>query len=405
MKIGFLNLDNPYSLLSVTFAKAGHTVCAYDENPDLERYFDPEDIFPEFTYTTDLKDAVADSDYVFIVHETKLDEYNDGSYPLRKITGQDYSSLASTFVELNSLLAPEQKVVLIGNVVPTTCKKLQQLIPTNPLMYMVFCTHFDVDKINTRQKFEYQVFQEHQYILLGLNTGLKQDPKFQAFQEDFKVFPQIENGRLTNATWEEAELANMCSRSWDAIHRTYMNSVQQLCSELGADTRCVNFLVRGHIKKNSVWKSGMGFNHDYSQTLCDMSNLTNQLGFGYDMFKETLTAREKQAKHIARKIIEQGTTSYFEEIVYDKHQLDDFFYLGRTPPKYYNSFMKLIQHYFVQFGGTVFEEPRGSEVYVPFPNSKIAKSMKIEGWRGRIFDIQEYYGRPFENDIMDGRTS
>jgi len=395
MRIGFLNLDNPYSSIAVEMSKEGHQVIAYDANAKLEKYFDATGEHKNFTFTTDLVKATKRCSYVFVLHQFLPERYYDGTAPMvkRGMQRQNLTHLIETFTELSKILKPSQTVILIGNVPPRTTRQLQELIPA-PILYLTAGENLDTEKINAREQFCSRYLEQNFPVYIGTPTGETKDKSFIAFDRDF-AFCGWTGENLVNGTWEDIELLNMCCRTFDAMNQTFVNTVQHLCAKIGADTR---FVLR-RIKKrtNHSFRAGIGLGCDYPQTLMDMSCLTNDIGLGYDPFSEMLLAREQQAKHIATKIRELGVNVKFGQTVPERHSSSEWFYSGRNIPTFYNSFIELVKHYVLQMGCVITEDIDETEVYVKSPYDELAPTL-TRGWIGTVFDITEYYGRPIEHE-------
>ena len=116
--------------------------------------------------------------------------------------------------------------------------------------------------------------------------------------------------------------------------------------------------------------------------------LAKELGLGYDMFDSIMTAREKQAEHMAMAILEHGKNVYFTSDSYKPGtDLKD------------GSYSLLLQYYVVKHGGQIvhgFDEP--VEVIVRVHESdKIAtddKTVIFDPWRTYPkADNVVYYGK------------
>ena len=406
MKVSVLNLDNPYSSLVMDMAEFGIEVCAYDANPDLERYFDPEKIYSNFSFTTNINKSIVDSEYIFLLHEMSVKKYYDGTTPMgnKKFVGQSYDGIVQTLSKIKSSLNKNQKIVLIGNVAPKTCRQLQEIVLDNELIYLCFATSMENTKIDFRESFKGKVFEKDaQHFHLGNRSGTE-NANTKKFISDFDFLPAIKLKKYWIATWEEVELLNMFSRSWDALQNTFLNTVQHTCSKIGADTKYVTKNIFSHMKNSGsqsrFWQAGTGFGYDYPQTLVDMSLLTNQIDLGYDIFKEMIIAREKQAKHIASKILEEGVAIMFSGISYDRHSMTHDFYLDRNLPEHFSSFVSLVKHYSVQMGAKLVDNHKDAEVYVCFSKDDKLASQLDGIWPGRVFEIQNYYGRRVKHNFI-----
>jgi UDPglucose 6-dehydrogenase len=201
-------------------------------------------------------------------------------------------------------------------------------------------------------------------------------------------YPRIETG-----TWEEMESIKIFYNTFISNKIALVNMIQDVAHKLGnMDVDKVTTALSNSTKRivsSAYMKAGMGDGGAcHPRDNIALRWLAKDLGLGYDLFEGIMTARERQAEHMALAILEHGNNVHFTSDSYKPGtDLVD------------GSYSLLVQHYVKKHGGQIvhgFDTP--VEVIVRVHESdKVSadeKTIIFDPWRSYPkADNVVYYGK------------
>jgi UDPglucose 6-dehydrogenase len=154
--------------------------------------------------------------------------------------------------------------------------------------------------------------------------------------------PRVEIG-----TWEEVESMKIFYNTFISNKIALVNMIQDVAYKTGnMDVDVVTRALAKSTKRivsSKYMKAGMGDGGAcHPRDNIALRWLAKELGLGYDLFESIMTAREKQAEHMAKAILEHGNNIYFTSDSYKPGtDLVD------------GSYSLLVQHYVKEHGGMI----------------------------------------------------
>ena len=184
-------------------------------------------------------------------------------------------------------------------------------------------------------------------IMIGTKEGVYETAlKAQQLENFYNVicdnYPRIEFG-----TWEEIESMKIFYNTFISNKIALVNMIQDVAHKLGhMDVDKVTQALSKSTKRivsDAYMKAGMGDGGAcHPRDNIALRWLAKDLGLGYDMFETIMTAREKQAEHMAKAILTHGKNIHFTSDTYKPGtDLVD------------GSYSLLVQHYVSKHGGQI----------------------------------------------------
>lgn len=292
-----------------------------------------------FPMMNSIQEAVTDRDIIFIAAPTPHDSMYGGETPTSHLPNKDfdYTIVTSILNEVNKYVNQSQLVVLISTVLPGTVRReLRQYITNarfiyNP--YLIAMGTIKYDMVNPEM------------LIIGTEDGsLTGDAKelIDFYKPILNNNPSIEVG-----TWDEAEAIKIFYNTFISTKIALVNMIQDVAERNGNMNVDVvtNALSNGttRITSSAYMRAGMGDGGAcHPRDNIALRYLAEELDLGYDLFDSIMTAREKQAENMAKKLLEHGKNV----TIIGKAYKPGVHYT-------YGSASMLVGHYVEQLGGTV----------------------------------------------------
>jgi UDPglucose 6-dehydrogenase len=287
MKVGFIGLGK----LGLSCAEV------MGEKYDVTGY----DIYPrqsdKIKIASSVKDAVEGKDIIFVAVQTPHDPIYDGSQPITHLPNKDfnYEIVKNTLGSINHHATENQLVVLISTVLPGTVRnELRQHISGarfiyNP--YLIAMGSVEWDMVNPEM------------VIIGTEDGSETgDAKLLT---DFYKSLMQNDPRYVVGTWDEAESIKIFYNTFISAKIGLVNMIQDVAminGNINVDV-VTDALASSTIRIMSpkYMKAGMGdAGPCHPRDNIALRFLAERLGLGYDLFDAIMSAREIQAKNIAK---------------------------------------------------------------------------------------------------------
>ena len=305
-KIGFIGLGKLGMPCAEAIADKGFDVTGYDILPKSS---------DKITIKDTIKELVEDRDIVFVATPTPHEDGYDGREPTSHLPVKDfnYDAVKKVLTKCNDNMNTDQTLVLISTVLPGTIRReFAPLITNTKLLYNPYLIAMGTvadDMINPEM------------IMIGTKKGNYETAHKAQQLESFygmvcKDFPRVEFG-----TWEEVESMKIFYNTFISNKIALVNMIQDVAHRLGnMDVdRVTQALAKStkRIVSPAYMKAGMGDGGAcHPRDNIALRWLAKSLDLGYDMFESIMTAREQQAKTMARAILTHGTNIWFSSDSY-----------------------------------------------------------------------------------------
>ena len=340
-KIGFIGLGKLGLPCAEAISKKGFDVTGYDVEQKSHS---------KITIKATIKDLVADRDIVFVAVPTPHEDGYDGRQPTSQLPVKDfnYDTVKQVIARCDENMSRGQTLVLISTVLPGTVRReIAPLLKNTGLVYNPYLIAMGTvadDMVNPEM------------IMIGTEWGLKGElcrQRSELLESFYNTvcdnYPRVEIG-----TWEEVESMKIFYNTFISNKIALVNMIQDVAQKLGNMNvdRVTEALANStkRIVSSKYMKAGMGDGGAcHPRDNIALRWLAKDLGLGYDLFEGIMTAREKQAEHMAKAILEHGKNINFTSDSYKPGtNLVD------------GSYSLLVQHYVKKHGGTIvdgMEEP------------------------------------------------
>ena len=291
----------------------------------------------------DLREAVKDRDIIFIAVPTPHEPGYDGREPTsdKEVKDFNYDAVKDTLKRLNDICDAQQAVVLISTVLPGTIRRELAPIMTNTGLvynpYLIAMGTVADDMINPEM------------IMIGTEWGLKGELCKQRSEllESFYNAVCDTSPRVEIGTWEEVESMKIFYNTFISNKIALVNMIQDVAQKIGNMNvdKVTQALAKStkRIVSQAYMKAGMGDGGAcHPRDNIALRWLAQELGLGYDLFESIMTAREKQAEHMAKAILLHGNNVFFTS---------DSYKPGTN--LVHGSYSLLVQHYVKQHGGQI----------------------------------------------------
>ena len=331
-KIGFIGLGKLGMPCAEAIRKKGFHVAGYDiayKSSDLVEIRDS------------IEDVCRDRDIVFVATPTPHEDGYDGRNPTSHLPPRDfnYDAVKEVLRECNKYVRNEQTLVLISTVLPgTTRRELAPIVTNTNLIYnpyLIAMGSVGWDMINPEM------------IMIGTKKGVYETAYKAQHLESF--YNQVCDNflRIEFGTWEETESIKIFYNTFISNKLSLVNMIQDVSEKLGhMDVDNVtNALAKStkSITSSAFMKAGMGDGGAcHPRDNIALRWLAKELNLGYDLFESIMTARERQAEHMALAILKHGENIHFTSDTYKPGtQLVN------------GSYSLLVQHYVQKHGGQI----------------------------------------------------
>ena len=380
-KIGFIGLGKLGLPCAEAIAEKGFDVTGYDTGR----------VSTDLTIKETIKNLVSDRDIVFVAVPTPHEDGYDGRKPTSHLPVKDfdYDVVKKVIAKCDEHMTRDQTLVLISTVLPGTIRReLAPLMNNTGLVYNPYLIAMGTvanDMTNPEM------------IMIGTEWGLKGElckQRSELLESFYNTvcdnYPRVEFG-----TWEEVESMKIFYNTFISNKIALVNMIQDVAQRLGnmnVDT-VTQALAKStqRIVSRAYMKAGMGDGGAcHPRDNIALRWLAQKLGLGYDLFESIMTAREKQAEHMAKAILQHGNNVFFTSDSYKPGtNLVD------------GSYSLLVQHYVVKHGGQIvhgFDNPVEVIVRVHESDQIITDDKTI------IFDPWRSYPKA-DNVVYDGKYS
>ena len=302
MRISFIGLGKLGMPCAEAFAKKGYTdIAGYDVLQKQSEFVD---------IKSTLADAIKDRDVVFVATPTPHEEGYDGREPTSHKQPKDfnYDTVKKVLTECNSLMNNKQVVVLISTVLPGTIRREFAPIMTNVKLiynpYLIAMGTVGYDMINPEM------------IMIGTKKGVEETAVKAGWLKSLYKDVCENDPRIAFGTWEEVEAMKIFYNTFISNKIALVNMIQDVANKLGhMDVdKVTQALAKStqRIVSPAYMKAGMGDGGAcHPRDNIALRWLAKELDLGYDMFETIMTAREKQAEHMAKAILTHGENVFF----------------------------------------------------------------------------------------------
>jgi len=332
--VGFIGLGKLGLPCAEACARKGHDVTGFDtvtKTSDLIKI------------KNNLQDAVIDRDIIFVSVPTPHEQGYDGREPTstKPVKDFDYTTVKKVLGDLNEICQRQQLVVLISTVLPGTCRRqLSDICHKIGLVYNPYLIAMGTvadDMVNPEM------------IMIGTQKGwtAKRCSYKMEILTKFYQFICENNPRIETGTWEDVEAMKIFYNTFISNKLALVNMIQDVSERLGhMDVDNVTRALGSSSKRitsASYMKAGMGDGGAcHPRDNIALRWLAKELDLGYDLFQGIMTAREKQAEHMALAILKHGENVHFTSDSYKPGtDLVD------------GSYSLLVQHYVKKHGGQI----------------------------------------------------
>lgn len=292
MKIGFIGIGKLGQPCAELIAAKGHDVTGYDIT---ERFSKSINI-----YNT-IYDTVKDRDIVFIAVPTPHDPDYDGRTPTAHLDPKDFSYdiVKQVLKEANNYMNKEQLLVLISTVLPGTVRReFVDLVSNTRFIYnpyLIAMGSVAWDMVNPEM------------VMIGTEDGSETGDAKQLV--DFYKTIMENNPRYVIGTWDECECIKVFYNTFISAKISLVNMIQDVAQRQGninvdiVTEALANSTMR--IMGPQYMKAGMGDGGAcHPRDNIALRYMAKQINLGYDLFDSIMTAREIQAKNLAKFIVD-----------------------------------------------------------------------------------------------------
>lgn len=347
MKIGFIGIGKLGMPCAEAIASKGHDVNGYDiaeVSSDLIKIYD------SIEYT------VSNRDIVFVAVPTLHDSNYDGRTPTAHLEPKDfdYSIVKDVLTEANRYMTKGQLLVLISTVLPgTTRREFVNLVPNTRFVYnpyLIAMGSVAWDMVNPEM------------IMIGTEDGSKTGDAKQLV--NFYKTIMENNPRYIVGTWDECECIKVFYNTFISAKIGLVNMIQDVAERQGN----INVDVVTEALANSTMrimgpqymKAGMGDGGGcHPRDNIALRYMAQELDLGYDLFDSIMNAREKQAKNLAKKLVDLAKENNQPIVVHRKAYNPNVSYCD-------GSYSLLIGHYCKALGiEPIYIDPLTGDNYQP----------------------------------------
>jgi len=294
MKIGFIGVGKLGMPCAEAIADKGHTVKGFDvANVSSNK----------ITVVDSIRDCVRDADIVFIAVPTPHDKRYDGQTPTSHLPTKDfnYDIVKDCLVKANENMTKDQLLVLISTVLPgTTRREFAHLVTHTRFIYnpyLIAMGSVAWDMVNPEM------------VMIGTEDGTETGDAKQLV--DFYKTIMENNPRYVIGTWDECECIKVFYNTFISAKIGLVNMIQDVAMKQGnIDVDVVtDALAKStmRIMGPQYMKAGMGDGGAcHPRDNIALRYMASELDLGYDLFDAIMTAREIQAKNLAKFLIKQA---------------------------------------------------------------------------------------------------
>ena len=287
LKVGFIGLGK-LGLPCAEVMGVKYDVTGYDIYPRSSTYVKISD---------NLRGAVAGRDIVFVAVQTPHDPDYDGSKPITHLPNKDfdYTQVKNVLREIDAWATPNQLVVLISTVLPGTVRRELRDCLTNARFiynpYLIAMGTVGWDMVNPEM------------VIIGTEDG-SETGDAKTLIDFYKPIMQ-NDPRYVVGTWDEAESIKIFYNTFISTKIGLVNMIQDVAMKNGnINVDIVTSALAAsttRIMSSKYMTAGMGdAGPCHPRDNIALRWLAENLQLGYDIFDTVMSAREMQARNLAR---------------------------------------------------------------------------------------------------------
>jgi len=306
------------------------------------------DIYPRQSQSVNICDSVKElvnaSDWIFIAVPTPHDEGYDGSVPSSHMEPRDFdhSAVKEAMSAVNKHAKSSKNIVLISTVLPGTTRR------------------YFVDLLNAKHQFFYNPYLiamgsvkwdmvNPEMIMIGTESG--SDGEAQELIDIYQPIMQ-NNPRYVTGTWDECEAIKIFYNTFISTKIGLVNMIQDCAMKIGnIDVDVVTDALANstmRIMGPKYMTAGMGDSGAcHPRDNIALRWLAEEYDLGYDPFDTIMTAREQQAKNLAKFLVDQSQSNNNIPIVIHGKSYKP------NVPYCIGSYSTLVGHYVKKLGHSV----------------------------------------------------
>lgn len=330
MKIGFIGVGKLGKEAAEVMAE-NHNVVGYDIVPVVPS---------NFSMVSSIKEACVDRELIFIAVPTPHDPMYDGRYPTSHLPNKDfdYSIVKDVLTEVNKHVTKDQLIILISTVLPGTIRReFINLIPNGRFIYNPYLIAMGTvkwDMVNPEM------------VIIGTEDG-SMTGDAQLLLDFYRTFIK-EGTRYEVGTWDEAEGIKIFYNTFISTKVALVNMIQDVAEKTGN----MNVdIVTGALERSTYrilgpayMKAGMGDGGGcHPRDNIALRYMAEKLNLNYDLFDAIMTAREKQAQNLGKRLVIEASKADLPIVILGKAFKPDIDYID-------GSSSILTAHYCESFG-------------------------------------------------------
>jgi UDPglucose 6-dehydrogenase len=306
MNISFIGIGKLGMPCAEAIAQKGHTVLGYDTTEKTSEYI---------TVVESIEHCVKDCDIVFVAVPTPHDPNYDGREPTAHLEPKDfnYNIVKECLIEANKHMNTNQLLVLISTVLPgTTRREFVKLVSNTRFVYnpyLIAMGSVAWDMVNPEM------------VMIGTNDGTETGDAKQLV--DFYKTIMENNPRYVIGTWDECECIKVFYNTFISTKIGLVNMIQDVAVKQGN----INVdVVTDALSKATMrimgpqyMTAGMGDGGGcHPRDNIALRYMAQELNLGYDLFDAVMTAREIQAKNLAKELVKYSKDNRMSIFIHGK---------------------------------------------------------------------------------------
>jgi UDPglucose 6-dehydrogenase len=306
MNIGFIGIGKLGMPCAEAIAQKGYTVLGYDTAKKTSEYI---------TVVESIEHCVKDCDIVFVAVPTPHDPNYDGREPTAHLEPKDfnYDIVKECLIEANRHMNKNQLLVLISTVLPgTTRKEFVKLVSNTRFVYnpyLIAMGSVAWDMVNPEM------------VMIGTKDGTETGDAKQLV--DFYKTIMENNPRYVIGTWDECECIKVFYNTFISTKIGLVNMIQDVAVKQGN----INVdIVTDALSKATMrimgpqyMTAGMGDGGGcHPRDNIALRYMAQELNLGYDLFDAVMTAREIQAKNLAKELVKYSKDNRMSIFIHGK---------------------------------------------------------------------------------------
>ena len=265
--------------------------------------YDIEGVYTSITMANTLEGACIGKDIIFVALPTPHHPDYDGRYPTSHLPPKDfdYTIVKNMVKKIDVLINNKTLIVLISTVLPGTVRReIAPLIKNGRFIYNPYLIAQGTIKKDMVTP---------EMIIIGTKSG-RWDPDVTLLKKFYEEFVTL-GTRYETGTWEEAEAIKIFYNTFISTKLALVNMIADVAEAIGN----MNVDIVTDALKNSTMRimgprymsAGLGDGGAcHPRDNIALRSLAERLHLGYDLFDAIMAAREKQAEHMAYKIVSLG---------------------------------------------------------------------------------------------------